>query len=63
MSNMEYCRFYNTALDLEDCLEALDQCEWNLETLSPEEKASAIRLLKLCTRIAADGEQLLEKVK
>ena len=33
MSNMSYCRFHNTRLDLEDCIEALR----NEERLSSDE--------------------------
>ena len=33
MSNMSYCRFHNTRLDLEDCIEALR----NEECLSSDE--------------------------
>lgn len=36
MANMSYCRFYNTELDMSDCIEAL-RCE---ETLSREELAA-----------------------
>ena len=40
MANMSYCRFHNTRLDLEDCLDAIN----NEERLS-EEEARAGRLL------------------
>ena len=33
MANMSYCRFHNTRLDLEDCLDAIN----NEERLSEEE--------------------------
>lgn len=33
MANMSYCRFHNTRIDLEDCLEALNEDR----TLSEEE--------------------------
>ena len=33
MSNMSYCRFQNTVPDLEDCLDALNEADWNLEAM------------------------------
>lgn len=40
MANMSYCRFYNTRLDMEDCLEALR----NGEISSKEELKSCKRM-------------------
>lgn len=51
MSNMSYCRFQNTVIDLEDCAANID------ETLeSEDEKRARKRLIKLCKQIAADAE-------
>jgi len=47
MSNMEYCRFQNTYIDLQECSEALA----NNELPSKEEVKFAKRLLKLCKEI------------
>lgn len=50
MANMSYCRFQNTAGDLDDChgaLEALINDEGE-RPLSREELAAAKRLLKTC---------------
>lgn len=58
MANMSYCRFQNTAQDLQDCYEAL--CEFDIESLSAEEKRAAIRLINLCRGIADDFGHLTE---
>ena len=36
MSNMSYCRFQNTAMDLADCVEALENY-WDMDDLSRDE--------------------------
>ena len=43
MSNMSYCRFNNTAIDLEDCIDTLHE---GVE--SKEEARKRKRLLQLC---------------
>jgi hypothetical protein len=43
MSNMSYCRFNNTAIDLEDCIDTLNE---GVE--SKEEARKRKRLLQLC---------------
>jgi hypothetical protein len=50
MANMSYCRFQNTAGDLDDCQSALEDLVNDEETkpLSREELAAAKRLLKTC---------------
>lgn len=50
MSNMSYCRFHNTVLDLEDCLNAME----NEEESSESEIASCDELLELCHKIVDD---------
>ena len=53
MSNMAYCRFENTLSDLRDCEEHMDDND-----LSEDEERARKRLIKMCSRIAADyGEQ------
>ena len=37
MANMSYCRFHNTRLDVDDCIEALKRAEWDGEKISKEE--------------------------
>ena len=51
MPNMSYCRFHNTAADLEDCQEHMDD-----EGLSEAEKRARTELIRLCHQIAADFE-------
>lgn len=48
MSNMGYCRFENTLLDLRDCYEYMD------EKLSGNEARARERLIKLCECIAKE---------
>lgn len=33
MSNMSYCRFHNTALDLDDCRDALEEMSGNIHLI------------------------------
>ncbi len=60
MGNMSYCRFENTAQDLADCAENLD------DDLSQKlrEARARIRLVKLCQEIveAADMETYEEEL-
>lgn len=52
MPNMSYCRFQNTAMDLDDCQSALEAMTNEAERpLSCEELAAAKRLLKTCLSI------------
>jgi len=51
MSNMSYCRFHNTLLDLRDCEEHL----WD-EDLSEDEERARARLIRICISIARDIE-------
>ena len=44
MANMSYCRFQNTAMDLNDCMNALDSFE-NEYTISPDECRAGIRMI------------------
>jgi len=54
MSNLSYCRFRNTLIDLEDCQGFL----WdNLEDLSEEEARARKQLIKVCQEIAEDTEK------
>lgn len=42
MGNMHYCRFHNTRMDVNECLDALDE----REQLSPSEADAARQMLK-----------------
>ena len=43
MANMSYCRFHNTKIDVEDCLDVL---AGNGDISSESERNSAIRMIK-----------------
>ena len=51
MSNMSYVRFENTLKDLRDCDEHLFD-----DDLSEEEEKARQKLIKLCKKIAEEGE-------
>lgn len=54
MANMSYCRFQNTAMDLDDCQSALEAMTNEPERpLSREELAAAKRLVRTCLNIAS----------
>ena len=61
MANMSYCRFHNTRIDMDDCIEALKRLEWDDEETISEEEA------KYCTWMFdsiieyLDDEGLLEE--
>ncbi len=47
MANMSYCRFENTATDLQDCLD-----NWNEDAdLSEYEQRARKRIMRLCREI------------
>jgi len=50
MSNMSYCRFYNTAIDLADCLNHL------ADDLTGDEAEARKRLISLCNQIVEETE-------
>lgn len=51
---MSYCRFQNTVSDLDDCLQALEEIDFNISELSEDEAKAACRLIEICKEI---GEQ------
>lgn len=57
MTNMSYCRFENTSEDITDCIEALEENDWDLEDMmdraSSEYEARAMkRFVRLCREVA-----------
>jgi hypothetical protein len=58
MSNMAYCRFQNTVLDLQDCFDSMNESD-----LSEEETRAKERLIKLCVDIACDFGNCEELLK
>jgi len=57
MPNMSYCRFRNTEIQLQDCLDNLFD-----SNLSEEEDAARSQLIKICQDIIFEvGDELEEK--
>ena len=56
MANMSYCRFENTASDLDDCHEALMDLN-SLDELSGYELDAAKRLISTCREIVALADE------
>jgi hypothetical protein len=61
MGNMSYCRFENTARDLRDCLEAINDGEHEKE-LSSYEKSGLQDLLSSCEDIFHMKEEIEEAI-
>ena len=53
MGNMSYCRFENTAGDLEDCIEHINA---DLSESSSYERRARKHLIELCRTIAEEFE-------
>jgi len=56
MSNMSYCRYRNTLIDLLDCVEHLEQ---DIDRVFEgendlEERTAMLALIRVCKRIAED---------
>ena len=51
MANMSYCRFENTANDLQDCFEHMGD---DINELSKSEKKNRLEILELAKDIIAD---------
>jgi len=58
---MSYCRFENTARDVEDCLEAIDNGAIN--DLSTEEAYALRRLLEYAKHIVELENEIIESVE
>ena len=59
MANMSYCRFHNTRMDMNDCIEALRRIEDGDEDISKEEAKYCIWMFDSITDYLYD-EGLLE---
>ena len=55
--NMSYCRFQNTLIDLYDCLQALEEIDYNISELSEDEAKAACRLIEICQEIAGQYDK------
>ena len=60
MGNMSYCRFENTARDLGDCLDAIENGKTN--DLSAYETSGLRDLLDYCEAILEYKEEIYEKI-
>ena len=54
---MSYCRFENTVSDMQDCIDALDNADWDLDEMirnaSSEQEAKAIKeFIELCQDVS-----------
>ena len=56
MSNMSYCRFENTARDLRDCLDAIENRE--IYDISSYEVDALTELLDLCKSVLAHKDEI-----
>lgn len=61
MANMSYCRFENTSRDIRDCIDALEENNWDLaammEDASSKQEARAMKsFVNLCIDIAENFE-------
>ena len=61
MSNMSYCRFENTAQDLQDCLDAIENGELN--DLGSQYEVDALEeLLELCKQVVAYKNEIEDAI-
>ena len=57
MSNMAYCRFQNTAADMDDCIENID-CKGEM---SEDELTARTEFIEKCVDIALDYGHEIDK--
>ena len=58
MGNMSYCRFENTARDLQDCVNAINRGE--IDELNDYEVEGLRDILELCEEILNDKDSIKE---
>ena len=62
MSNMSYCRFENTANDVEDCYDAI--CDNEFGNMSQYEIRGFVKFVELCKMVAEQYEDFsMEELK
>lgn len=61
MANMSYCRFENTASDLQDCIYAIE--DGDINGLSSFEIRGAEQLLELAKQLIDLEDELLEGIE
>lgn len=55
--NMSYCRFQNTVIDLADCMDALQEIDYDPTKLSADEEQAARRLIEICQEIGGQYDK------
>lgn len=55
MANMSYCRFQNTHVGLQDCIDGLT--DDGIDSLSPEELRAAKQMYELCQEFIDQWEE------
>jgi hypothetical protein len=61
MANMSYCRFENTAMDLRDCINAIQDGEYN-EHISNTERSGLEQIFELAHQLVNDLEYDVESI-
>lgn len=62
MANMSYCRFENTASDLDDCIDAMRFADDMVELdLSESEQDEFTRMAKLCRQYLKEFDRLIQE--
>jgi len=60
MANMSYCRFENTVNDMHDCIDALEEADYDMEVLQEDaseyERGTMEEFIKLCKQVASNSE-------
>lgn len=68
MGNMSYCRFQNTAQDLQDCIDAIEEMNCNNgrnnydEPLSDREQDAFRSMIDMCRTYLEFSEELLDTI-
>lgn len=64
MANMSYCRFRNTSIDFEDCINGLnDIINGEDDALSFDERCAAERLYRMCEEYMEAFEEMNDLTK
>jgi len=61
MANMSYCRMRNTANDLQDCINAIEEGEY-IDGISREEKRSLNEILELAQHLVDNLQDEIEEM-
>jgi hypothetical protein len=61
MANMSYCRMRNTANDLQDCINAIEEGEY-IDGINREEKRSLNEILELAQHLVDNLQDEIEEM-